>query len=128
MTWRYDKNPRWKADYFCAFKNDELRGLAVLVRKGSIAYITELMVRDLDVDLGRLLLSEILQHSLSAGTEVVKFYGHDRGFFELVFKEFMRQPSEDIVFIGEIYNDLLRDLCQQPLNLCITTGDTDASW
>lgn len=128
MKWRYEKNPRWKADYLCAFKNDVLCGLAVLVKKGSIAYITELMVRDLDVDLGRLLLNEILRHSLDAGTEVVKFYGHDRGFFELVFNEFMRQPSEDIIFIGEIYNDLLRELCQQPLNLCITTGDTDASW
>lgn len=128
MKWRYQQNPRHKAEYFSAVKNGVLCGLAVLVRKGNIAYITEIMVRDLDVNVGKLLVNEILQHSLKFRVEVVKFYGHDRGFFELVLSDFMRQPAEDIVFIGEIYNDLLRDLCKQPLNLCLTTGDTDASW
>ncbi|MDZ4833398.1 MAG: GNAT family N-acetyltransferase [Candidatus Melainabacteria bacterium] len=128
MKWRYEKNPNRKAEYFLATKDGILCGLAAFVRRGDVIYITELMLRNLDVDLGKLLVYSILQDSLNSGVEVVKFYGHDKGFFELVFSDFMRQPAEDIVFIANIYDDLLRELCKQPLNLCITTGDTDASW
>lgn len=128
MKWRYGKNPKGKSEYFCATKEGVLCGFAAVTRRGDIAYITELMVVDSAVDLGKLLVNEILQDALNHGVEVVKFYGHDRGFFDLVFSDFMRQPAEDIVFIGQVYNDLLRELCKQPLNLCITTGDCDASW
>lgn len=128
MNWRYAKNPRTKAEYCCAYKDNKLCGIAVFVKRDHITYITELIMRDVDVALGRLLIDEILQHCLNSGVEIVKFYGHDRGFFELVFSEFMRQPAEDIVFIGQIYNDLLKELCRQPLNVCLTTGDADVSW
>ncbi len=128
MKWRYERNPRRKAEYILATKNGILCGLAAFIRRGNITYITELMLRDLDVDLGKLIVNEILADSLKSGVEVVKFYGHDRGFFELVFSDFMRQPVEDIVPITVIHNELLRELCQQPLNLCLTTGDSDVSW
>ncbi len=128
MRWRYDSNPSRQAVYIVARRCDSIVGLVNYAQRNSILYILELLVPSYDVSLGKLLVSTVIKESLEKNVELVKFYGHDRGYFELVFSEFTRQPSEDLSFQAQFNDDALREICTQSLNWSATTGDTDVLW
>jgi hypothetical protein len=125
LNWRYDKNPRFKPTYFTCLENGNITAMAVTIVHDGAGTICELMVKDNNLALAKLLLNRIAVHYKKSGHDAIKFYGHDRGFFETVFSEFTRIPSQDLFLVAKIVDgsDALKKLIYQNISWSITSGD-----
>lgn len=125
LSWRYDRNPLFRPTYFTYTENGTITAMAVTIEHNGAGAICELMVKDNNLVLARLLVNRIAVHYRKLGFEAIKFYGHDRGFFETVFKDFTRVPSQDLSFIANQTkeNETLAKLLYQTISWTITSGD-----
>lgn len=125
LSWRYDRNPLFKPTYFTCTENGNITAMAIATVHEGAGTICELMVKDNSLVLARLLVNSAAAHYRKAGLEAIKFYGHDRGFFEAVFSEFTRMPNQDLFFIAKQTNEdeTLEKLLYQNISWSITSGD-----
>ncbi len=126
LRWRYDESPVHDFSYLYLVNDGVIVALAVTVEVAADVAICELMVREHDVRLGRLLLSHICLHAMRHGADKVRFLGHDYGFFDEVFRGFERNTSFENVFVGRAFADAALDaLACLPSNWTVTFGDGD---
>ncbi|MDZ4833399.1 MAG: GNAT family N-acetyltransferase [Candidatus Melainabacteria bacterium] len=125
FRWRYDKNPRFKPIYFSCLENGNITAMAVTIVHDGAGTICELMVKDNNLALAKFLLNRIAVYYKKSGHEAIKFYGHDRGFFETVFSEFTRIPNQDLFLVAKLVDgtDALKKLIYQNISWSITSGD-----
>ena len=128
MAWRYDRAPGRSFTYYCLSEGEQLSGLAVVAHsEGNTASICELLVRDRNVHHAQLLVSRILLEAHRTDKELVRFVGHDSGFFDEVFATFTRQLNFGLIFSVRAF-DLpgVEDMVPLQENWTITLGDSDA--
>jgi GNAT superfamily N-acetyltransferase len=126
LRWRYDDNPQHEFSYLYATIDGVIAALAVIAEFDAVTTICELLVREHDVQLGRLLLSHACLRALDRGAEKVSFLGYDGGFFHEVFEGFERNVSFENVFVGRAFQDAeLNAIASIPSNWTVTFGDAD---
>jgi len=126
LRWRYDENPDHEFTYLFLQGGDAIVALAVVVAQVGVATICELLVRDRDVALGRLLVSHACRRALRAGMDKLRFLGRDAGFFDEVFRGFDRDVAFENVFVGRAFADAeLNALARIPDNWTVVFGDGD---
>ena len=126
LRWRYDENPEHEFTYLYLTLDGAVAALAVIVEVDQVATICELLVREHDVRLARLLVSHACLRALERGTDKVRFLGYDAGFFDEAFEGFERNVSFENVFVGRAFRDAeLNALASIPSNWTVTFGDAD---
>ncbi len=126
LRWRYDDNPEHEFSYLYLMRDGAIVALAVVVEIDDVATICELMVREHDVRLGRLLVSHACLRALGRGMDKVRFLGSDAGFLDDVFQGFERHVSFENVLVGRAFQDAdLNALASIPSNWTVTLGDGD---
>lgn len=125
LRWRYDQNPRFKPTYFVCKENGNITAMAVTIVHEGAGTICELMVKNNNLALAKLLINRIAVHYKNSGHEAIKFYGHDRGFFETAFAEFTRIPNQDLFLVAKLVSgtDALEKLIYQTISWSVTSGD-----
>lgn len=126
LRWRYDGNPDHDFKYFHVTCGETMAALAVTVDINGAAEICELIVRDRDVVLGRLLVTEIARYCFARGLRSLSFLGHDHGFLEEVLEGFGRRIAHGDVFGGRAFEaGTLAELLPLADNWTLTFGDGD---
>lgn len=126
LQWRYDENPDHRFEYAYVMDGEEIAALAVLHRNPSRLMICELIVRDRNVAVGQVLVTEICLRALRQGDASVAFLGHDLGFFRACLEGFRQSVAHENVFCGRGLQDaLLERLVPHADNWSITYGDAD---
>ena len=126
FRWRYDANPNHKFTYLYLTRDNTIVALAVVVEVAGVTTICELLVRDRDVTLGRLLVTHACLRALERGQDKVRFLGRDVGFFDEAFEGFTSQVAFENVFVGRAFEDAeLNALGSIPENWTVTFGDGD---
>lgn len=127
LKWRYDQNPDDRFVYFYLLFDGEIVGVCVVnAEKGKDVLICELLVKDKDVLLGRLLINQILSHYAGSQHRKARFVGIDAGFFEEVLVAFRSAALFSLPFCARAFgNATLEDWFVHPTNWTVTYGDTD---
>lgn len=125
LNWRYDQNPTFEPTYFACMENGEITAIAVTIEHDGAGTICELMVKNSNLALAKMLLNRIAVHYKDSGYEAIKFYGHDRGFFETAFAGFTRVPNQDLFLVAKLLGgtEALEKLVYQNISWSVTSGD-----
>lgn len=127
LRWRYDKNPDHSFRYAALRLRGELAALAVTTDIDGVETICELLVRDLDVTLARLLVHTIVRDALDRGGRGVEFIGFDPGFFDEAFEGFDRRLATANVFCALAFVETgpFAELLPHGQNWTVVFGDGD---
>jgi GNAT superfamily N-acetyltransferase len=125
FRWRYDQNPDKRYEYFFLTAGDEIVALSVAASDGS--HLHELIVKDRDVRVGRMLLNRVLAHYAGRAHSHLLFFGFDFGFFDACFApEFRREMATQLPICAKVWgHDDLCDDFRLPDNWTIAYGDLD---
>ncbi len=125
LRWRYEQNLQFKSSYFEFRVNGKLVGLAVTAMHDGAGTICELLCKDKSVGLAKFMIYKICRYYMDNGVDAVKFYGHDRGFFDTAFADFVRIPNQDLFFVGKALEgeEHIQRLLHQSFNWSISAGD-----
>lgn len=126
LSWRYDKNPRFRFTYFYTLENGTITSLCVVNFQSGHAQILELFVQNHNTAIARQLLVAVEHRALKNKSERVIFTASDLNFFDETFKHYRKQTNFDHVFCLRVFgNAQLRELANTSNNWTITQGDSD---
>jgi hypothetical protein len=126
FRWRYDRNPDRRFEYLYLADAGGISALAVATEIDGSLVLCELMVRDRDVAMGRLLVNRIAVRAAQRGLRAVTFLAHDCGFFADVLAGFEHTLSYTNVFGGRAFvAGALAETLPLAGNWTITFGDGD---
>ncbi len=127
FSWRYDRHPERRFAY-AALERDGMLAAVAVVELGHRRElrVCELMVRQRNPLLARLLLREIALRLAGGRAEVLSFRGLDAGFFDAAFEGFEVETDFSLVFAGRaLAAPELADAFARREDWSITLGDTD---
>jgi hypothetical protein len=126
MDWRYVRHPDHRFTFHSLERAGELAGVCVSVVRGGIVLLCELLVPERDAAAGYRLLLETCLARAADRADRIQFLGRDPGYFATVFRDFVRRPAPENVFVGRaIADDALTGRMADIGNWTLTYGDGD---
>jgi len=128
LKWRYQNHPVNHYTFFISSFGKSDKTLIVCRKVGNNIAICEFIYKDRNLLENTIALQSIVQYYVRRGKQNIKFFGHDRGFFNAVFKNagFKSELAGDFVFGGRVFNNnSLSNNFNLATNWTIMYGDTD---
>ena len=126
MTWRYAQHPDHRFTFHTLERAGELAGVCVSVVRDGVVLLCEFLVPSRDAAAGRRLLVETCLARAADRADRVQFLGRDPGYFAAVFRDFVRRPAPENVFVGRaIADEALTERMADAANWTLTYGDGD---
>jgi hypothetical protein len=128
LRWRYAEHPSNDYTFHLLYRDTHPEGLIVTRDREHTIAICDVLHRTKAAVPTALLLTEVVRFYQDSQAQKMEFFGHDDGFFDVVFATagFTREPASSFVFGGRVFdNPNLHDIFFRRQNWTISYGDTD---
>ena len=129
LKWRYQNHPEHDYTFFISTFGKNAKTLIVCREIENNIAICEFIYRERNLIENAIALQSVVRYYTKKGKQNIKFFGHDRGFFNSVFKNsgFQSELAGDFIFGGKVFDDdLLFNKFSVATNWTIMYGDTDS--
>lgn len=128
LKWRYEDHPYYRYVFHTLYHDGIPEAVVVCREDDEIVYICDLIIKDKDAWRAQIMVRHLILYYMRSRTQKIEFYGHDNGFFDLIFAAsgFIIDPVSPLVLCGLVFNDeSLQNHYYYPDSWTITYGDTD---